>query len=672
MTDIETPTNDSAEEEKSAKDNGASQDSAKIKQGIIDALLEEEIAPGAEKVVVSFMRRQLAAADESLTKDDVLSVADDGTHFLQNKRGWEIFGIVNQLVREGGESFTADDFKAPLGTRHGGQKPLYQWAVESGSLSDIFNYDVWEGQEDEMLEFFYEIPEDARKQVDMVSVRRDFARARGEDIREDRLAKIDVTPEKIAEAATSSFQFKQIAEKLQEAGESVLADDLHTPKADGATVFTDTSFYNNLDDVMKVLNEHGQTLSKEDFLMAPEGQKSAIEFAGEQNILPKIFDADLWVGRSEEMLELWDAVPENLKGQVNIATVLNKVDEKTFEDSVHIDENTPLQYMYTTVRGKAPVAGQADEAGLKPLGTKKGWDDLNSVYTKLHEKGVAITLDSLREDNGRGDASMIYTAVATGHFDLLQKIAENSDDRLTVEDLTRETAHGDTVLRQLADKTKLVALLKPEAWVNRVDEMKQVIDAVPEDKRGSITFDKFLYEARDLTYSAQLSVDASLTKDTLLEAIDADGSRMLGFPSVWEKIDDIREQLKAKGDDLTLNDLRQTAGPDNTPLLMTAVANDKLDSVIDIIQTRDLTAADLTTPNAKDETLLDAIVKAEKLDAVFSPEIWVGRVQEMQDLWNKVPDTARGQVNYQSVLATVDRESLKAHSPFKSHKPKVA
>src|SRR5690606_6515972 len=131
--------------------------------------------------------------------------------------------------------------------------------------------------------------------------------------------------------------------------------------------------------------------------------------------------------------------------------------------------------------------------------------------------------------------------------------------------------------------------------------------------------------------------------------------------SFWENLETVQQKLANMGAKLTVSDLRQPSGQMEDSCLMGAVKFGRFAEVVEISR-RSGEAVQLDDFLARDRhgnTMLNILAERNELDVVFAPELWVGRVGDMKQLWTHVRINDRNQVDIQQAEVAAKQATLK-------------
>jgi hypothetical protein len=118
-------------------------------------------------------------------------------------------------------------------------------------------------------------------------------------------------------AAALYGQLDQAVVVLEKNGERFTKEDFLKPNVEGWTPLHAAALNGYLDQAAVVLEKNGECFTKENFLKPDNTGRTPLHWAAETSHLDQIFIAKNWVGRVGEMEELWQAVPEDKKSQID-------------------------------------------------------------------------------------------------------------------------------------------------------------------------------------------------------------------------------------------------------------------------------------------------------------------------------------------------------------------
>lgn len=420
----------------------------------------------------------------------------------------------------------------------------------------------------------------------------------------------------------------------------------------GEYFLEDKAVWNNFGRLQDLLKESGSKLTAGDLQRRPNrwtgygGQqaetKSYIEMAGEYKALGKIFNADFWEGRYDEMMGLYMDLPEKYRGQVKIMS---------------------LRRDLARLEGKPLREDVLDNAGItiKSLQQALRSGKLDKVDTKLRQAGSKLTKEDVLLMGEKGEL-FFDDARVWQQFDAIQAKLEKNSEAFTVDDLTT-SRHGRASLVTRAGKLGVLAyVFHPEIWKGDVESLDKLYQKVPNAALGTMDFDLIRSEVKAEGYKVQFALGRSLKKSDLLKKRVGKNMAPLAKFGTWQKMEQIQSFLAAKNEALTLDDLRKKSAPDGASFLEIGLRHGFIGKVLEIakLNNDNLTFDDLSKTGSNNRTALEEIMHKGQLEELFDGSNWVGRVGEMQNLWRQVPIAARSQVkDYGHELRLANRLSLK-------------
>ena len=462
--------------------------------------------------------------------------------------------------------------------------------------------------------------------------------------------------------AFRSADIMGLYKKLKEAGETLTKADFLGTDKNGEYFLGSERAWENFHHIVEIVRENGEEFTADDFLTVKEGsyyKRPLIESVVSHDKVEKLFSADLWKGRFEEMENLWYYIPPNKRGDI----------------AKNEDGRIPLDL-------KREVLGLADdeklrEEELQEIGVdyKKIPDMFNQRGTfeaflqTLYENNTPLKKEDLLFVNKDGD-TMFHNAAAWQYYDQVVDNLHQTGQSFGLDELTFQRGRKPSILERAAQHKTLHKVFEPRFWVGQVDEMVDLWDNLPPAQKilsGRNSFDTIVADAENMTYQAHVSLnDDSLTAKYLTTPIVAnDGKESavlpLGLRDTWDNMDIIREKLQSKDDDLTADDLRKETGALGNTVLMTAAESGQFDKVLGIVRGKSdkLQVQDFLKTNKNDVSLLDVLIEKRQLKKAFAPELWAGRLREMHILWNNVQNRDRGQVDFKKVVQQVNQMTVR-------------
>lgn len=455
--------------------------------------------------------------------------------------------------------------------------------------------------------------------------------------------------EKYRARAFSGDNLEQLSRELVSAGQQLTKADFLTPFDDGKYVLDSASGWKNFNKIEKILRENGEKFEVADFLKKiGTGDRTLLKSAEMYGGLDKVFSAEVWQNRVNEMEDLWFFV--------------SGPERRIFREGNGL---LPVKREIMAATGQVPREDVLIKAGITPnqmslLMIEDGRFD--EYQKKLADIGDKLCKADLFVVDGEGD-TLFYSKITWNKYDKIVSMLEKNGERLEVDDFLFKRGTRLNIMERAAEAQALDKLFKPEYWVGRVDDMVRLWShskpAWPIQLQGR-DFGECIAEVEDLTWGRNIRVDGLLTKSQLLEKQSAaDGSEMpviaLGLKSLWSKIDQVCEVLDKKGHGLTLSDLRTVCGHQQVPAMLAAAQAGRFDKVIGIAEAsgEKLTAEDFLAKGKGGKTLIQTLAEKKQLKLAFSEKIWTGRIKEMQWLWQHVPPSMRGDIDFTEAQSKV-------------------
>ncbi len=475
-----------------------------IKQAYIASLLEHPRAENLMKQAFSAqnlekVQEELAKADQSVTKEDVFALMDDGTNLLDAPRSWKNFGKVADLLKKNGETLTKDDVLLVIKD----EKNVLQIAAENQALDKLFDEDLWGKNFDDYQQCLFmtisAFRHDMLRGGQYLDAKRNMTND-GKPLREDRLKEIGIDPfYQMPAAFTRKASFDGIVEKLKSQGEKLTKADVLMPDADGDGMFCSAGFWKSFDRISDMIAQNGEEFSADDFLKRHGYANNMLTRAMENKALDKVFEPSRWIGRLDQMVTLVDALKPAWHSQFKKQAVYDLVAEAedlTYAALVDIDAD---KFGKTDLL--SPINDTAkDGYHILPLGLKSVWDDFERVESKLDANKEAITLADLRAKSGAHGMNGLMTAAMSGRFDKVSEILEKSGEKLSVNDILDSAEHGHVnVLKILIEQKQLKQLFTPQIWAGRVREMENLWHNIPANARSQVNYQKVLSDTNRAT-----------------------------------------------------------------------------------------------------------------------------------------------------------------------------
>jgi hypothetical protein len=413
-----------------------------------------------------------------ITKSDIFSTTSTGKSLFEYRETWNNLDAIASHLKNNGENITHKDLLTPI---DGGDTPL-EMATQCNKLDKAFSPEIWKGKMDELEEAWFDISSYRRREYNLLDIKRKVAKAEGKTLREDVLSKADVNPFALKRAARTGA-WDVVSRQLKQAGQKLTVEDLLLSDDSGNHALSTRDAWQHFGDTCKELEKFGEKFTAQDFLKKKGGNDSLLEIATNFNYLNKIFKSDLWKKDPEGIMELYTALDETDREDIEIHKIMGHIIETAFGDKVSVDETLSLDELTRVLN-----ANKKNQSDVRPLGLVSVWDQIDDVKMHLGQRGEAITLDHLRLKSGYADENCLMIAARSGHISDVMSILEESKEKLSVQDLTTKNSEDKTLLDILSDKNQLGEVLRPDHWLGRGQELLSVWEKVPSESRDKLDF----------------------------------------------------------------------------------------------------------------------------------------------------------------------------------------
>ncbi len=436
-----------------------------------------------------------------LTKKDFLEPDSRGNIMIMSVGAWENFEKITTLLAKNGESFTEKDFKREIFNSN----TLVSIAENNGKLHKIFNADMWQDNYKEMEKLWYLVSNNARRGFNnnqgILPVKREIYKRAGKKLREDELKDIGFDYREMF-AMFTDRRFDHIDTYLKSKGDRFKKEDFFFLDSDGDTLFFSSVAWNNFEKVTSALEESGERLEISDYLYkARDNKRSVLERAVENDALFKVFSAKLWVGRIDEMVELWSHVKDGSKGVFSDSDFDEEVaivEDNTYSGNISINDDLNKEILNKPLNSDV-------EYTILPLGLMSVWENIDKVEDILAKKSEKIELSDLRNETGFQSNNCIMIAAKAGYFDKVIDIAVDSkDDNLKFDDITKKNIQGNSLIQVLCDNKEIKSLFDPKLWIGRETEMHKVWLNVPLNSRKLINYEYVRDQVNVLTLKSRM------------------------------------------------------------------------------------------------------------------------------------------------------------------------
>lgn len=301
---------------------------------------------------------RMVTAGDRLTLADAKVCDADGDHGLYSRGGWERFEVLYDIWEQNGEIPDAAFFLF----RNGKQPSIIDAAFTHSCEAKVFNARVFAGRPDELLKLYRNLKDEQRGKIDIFRVladviEQDYAK---QFVVSDQLALRDLhmpiyrpgaemgglSPLTALGLKTTWEQMDAILPVLAQGAERLTLQHLRLPAGlKGENGMVKAALYGRFDKVVAIALAAGERFDLAD-LIKPQagGGPSIVTILARSGQIESILDPQLWVGRSGQLVALWEAVPE----QVRIQT------KPLFQAAQNAANRLSLQNL-ASARGVAPV-----------------------------------------------------------------------------------------------------------------------------------------------------------------------------------------------------------------------------------------------------------------------------------------------------------------------------
>lgn len=475
--------------------------------------------------------------------------------------------------------------------------------------------------------------------------------------------------EKYKARAFSGENLDKVMDAISEQGNKLTKADFFTVDDEGRYLIDTAGFWKNFDKIREIIERAGEKFGIDDFTRAlnRDETRTLVDSAAQYNGLPKLFCQETWAGRFDEMERLWYRVPMPSRKLV-------------FKTDGQMDIG--LKRGLLAAEGREAPEDMLQKAGLSPFDVKNAFmerGNYEELKRKLHQSGDYLRKDYLMLLDSAGDTAFYYQNTWDHYGDIVKNLNAHGQS-MEVADFIRQIGTRPNILMRAAERNALNKVFTPEHWTNRLPEMMELWSCVLGGwKTASLTakdFDNAYATAESLTYAVKVDFQKFDGKQALLQPLNSEGVEKgespvlpLGLKAFWENLSSARACLAESGQKIVLDDLRKTSGYMGDSCLMSAVKFGHFSSVTEIVKGAGETLAvgDFLAKDRHGNTLLNILAERNELAQAFSPDMWVGRAQDMKTLWAHVRVNDRNQLDIQQAIIAVEQATLrqKAKNRFK-------
>ncbi|MDY0009482.1 MAG: hypothetical protein RBS08_07230 [Bdellovibrionales bacterium] len=468
--------------------------------------------------------------------------------------------------------------------------------------------------------------------------------------------------EKYKARAFSGENLEKVMDALSEQRNSLTKADFFAQDDEGKYLIDTPGFWRNFDKVLAIVNKSGDKFTMDDFrkpLGAADDARTLLDSARQHEGLGKIFKAEVWEGRFDEMERLWYYVPTPSRRQL-------------FQNDGKLDSG--LKRNLLQAEGREMPEDRLAKAGLTPHDVYQAFTERGNyedVARRLSQAGDWMRKEYLLLPDKDGYTAF-YEQGAWDRYNDLHKRMQGRGEQFEVADFIRQTGYGSNMLTRAYERNALQHVFAADHWVDRLPEMTSLWSKVLSGwKTGSFTvreFDKSYAEAESLTYGKLVDFNRFESKGALLRPLNPDAAAAgtekpvlpIGLKSFWDNIDTVQQKVANMGARLTLADLRQNSGELEESCLISAVKFGRFNELQDIARKagEKISLDDFLSKDRHGNPLLNILAERGELNQVFQPEIWAGRLGEMKTLWTQVRISDRTQVDFDQVEVAAQQATL--------------
>jgi hypothetical protein len=419
---------------------------------------------------------------KEITKYDLFEIIGEESYFSYPQT-WDNLGTLITYFEGRGTPLTANDFKTKI---MGSITPI-DLAKKLSKTDVFFQPELWAGNLREMDSLYFTIQGNWIKDSVYQDKRRQVAALSGDLTPEDKLEAMDVNLQRFRVFLSSGSHDAEF-NKFKSAGGKLTKDFILMFDNLGETIFSMKATFANISSWWSEFEQTGDKFTKEDFLMKNGQHGSILDYAVRHDTLNTIFSPQIWKGNAQEMLALYEYVPETSKSKVDIFSMVHKLNEEKYSDYLVIDENISLGDLTRIINEEDKDLPHY--VPLTALSFTSTWQSMDVINKALEERGEKITLDHLRAAKFSSGASVLNRVSELGHFPKVMEIAKNSKQRFTFEELTVSNDNEKSILHSASLRSEIPQLFDVEYWVGHGKEMAATYNALEVNKRKDIVFEE--------------------------------------------------------------------------------------------------------------------------------------------------------------------------------------
>lgn len=444
------------------------------------------------------------------------------------------------------------------------------------------------------------------------------------------------------------------AEQLRQ-GVRITKADIFDLLSNGKSIFEYDEAWRKFDQIVNVVRMSGDSVSFGDFSKLARVSKTVMDLAVEKGVADKLFSPELWRNRSErDFISAWFEI-ERL--------------ERDRYDFMKI------RRAFARAQGRDVREDQLEKFGVRRedilADIRSG--DFSDTNQKLARHGDKLRKDDLFLLDHMGD-NMLNQRNAWYKLDALLAQLEKNGEHLDFDDLTFCVKGRRSIIQTATDQDDLSKIFFAPLWRDRLPEMIRLynhVGTIHRNRQQEIKIHAVLDEVAQLQYGAALKEKKIADKADLLAVVNEADKGVgpyfyrpviaLGLKAAWDNIDAIREDLRAKGQKISLSDLRKVSGFAGDACLVGAVRNGHFSKVLEILDESGeyLSAADLTAKGRDDKSIIDILADKDQMDVLLSPSFWAAHPGDFLPVWNAIPTSQKLGFELKDLQAEINRLALR-------------
>ncbi len=435
----------------------------------------------------------------------------------------------------------------------------------------------------------------------------------------------------------------------------ITVSDILNAQEDGVAFIDHAEGWKNFPKLAELVAKNGTPITAADLLGRIPGKqnKTFLQSATDNNGGEYLFTPSVWKGRFVEAETLFYKIPYTKRNEIE-----NRIPFQEFKRGVYA-----LDGLRTREDTLADL--NIDWRDFPTMFEHGGIVRLRSIVAKLESHGLHLTKEDVMFPDREGD-TMFFRKGVWAHFDEIVSVLAKNGEKFEVDDFFKQYGVRSHILKEAQTKGEMEKIFTPVLWDGRINEMLELWGRLAPLEKQDMGLDKFadvVANAEDRMYGGLITVDKNLKLQDLRQPIAIEGKvhvYPLGLKSVWSDWDKIQNVLNENGEHMKVSMLRRKSGYRERSILEMAVKNGHLEKVVNmLVETKQgLQIEDLMQRDHNNINLLMTIARRKELKTLFTPDLWVGRMNDMKTLWGQIPVEYKAQVNWSQVLNQVNVSTL--------------